>query len=61
MKTITNLGSYSIINNGVRLFWHYHRRRINARRDLARDQTVFSNGSCQNLIKVIRLIPREQY
>lgn len=27
-------------------------------RGLAADQTVFSNDSCRNLIKVIRVIPR---
>lgn len=36
-------------------FWHYQNTRA---RDLATYQTVFSNGSCRNLIKVIRLIPR---
>jgi len=35
--------------------WHYQNTRA---RDLATYQTVFSNGSCRNLIKVIRLIPR---
>jgi len=36
-------------------FWRYRNTRA---RDLATYQTVFSNGSCRNLIKVIRLIPR---
>jgi len=43
---------FTAANSG---FWRYRNTRA---RDLATYQTVFSNGSCRNLIKVIRLIPR---